>query len=297
MMYEKEGKVKTPVKVADGADVDETKNAFEVGKGRDDAFKVGKGRDDAFEVVEGENQADDADIDDDTGTFEVGEGENQDVENTNDVTGTDTDEGIEVKRMTETALVSAEIGGGFVDASGLNEMKSNKAMSRKDYIQRQKAVEEECQRMKPKGSKALTSTRTRKMKELHVMNGNDAEEIEEVLEEDDEEVLKDAQDGEQDKTSKPTRLIEEMSATACSYEIGLTAAEMAGKDTAKWEKAVDEKHEQRKKQSLWDEKLQKGSKVRRARMNARGYDEQVDGVHYDENYKAAQMLVASEIVM
>jgi hypothetical protein len=58
------------------------------------------------------------------------------------------------------------------------------------------------------------------------------------------------QDGEQDKTSKPTRLIEEMGATACSYEIGLTAAEMARKDTAKMEKAVDEKHEQRQKQSL-----------------------------------------------
>jgi hypothetical protein len=69
---------------------------------------------------------------------------------------------------------------------------------------------------------------------------------------------------------------------------------MAGKVTAKMGKAVDEKHEQRQKQSVWDEELQKGSKVQRARMNARGY-EQVDGVHYDENYKAAPM--ANEIVM
>jgi hypothetical protein len=83
MMYEKEGKVKMPVKVADGADMGESKNAFEVGKGRDDAF----------EVWEGENQADDADVDNDTKTFEVGEGENQDVEHSNDVAETDTDEG------------------------------------------------------------------------------------------------------------------------------------------------------------------------------------------------------------
>jgi hypothetical protein len=95
--------------------------------------------------------------------------------------------------MSETALVSTKIRGGFIDTSGLHEMKSNKAMSRKDYIQRQKAVEEDRQRMKPKGSKVLTSTRTRKMNKLHVMNGNDAEENEEVLEEDDEEVLEDAQ--------------------------------------------------------------------------------------------------------
>jgi hypothetical protein len=60
-----------------------------------------------------------------------------------------------------------------------------------------------------------------------------------------------------------------MGATACSYEIGLTAAEMAGKDTAKMGKAVDDKHEHRQKQSVWDEELQKGSKVQRARMNAR----------------------------
>jgi hypothetical protein len=88
-------------------------------------------------------------------------------------------------------------------------MKSKEAMSRKDTVLRQEAVEEERQRIKPKGSKVLTSTtRTRKMNDLHVMNGNDAEEIEEVLVEDDEEVLRDAQDDEQDKTSKPTRLIE-----------------------------------------------------------------------------------------
>jgi hypothetical protein len=58
--------------------VNENKNAFEVGKGLNDVFKVG----------EGENHADDADVDD-SETFGVGEGENQDVEHTNDVTGTD----------------------------------------------------------------------------------------------------------------------------------------------------------------------------------------------------------------
>jgi hypothetical protein len=68
---------------------------------------------------------------------------------------------------------------------------------------------------------------------------------------------------------------------------GLTAAEMAAQDTTKWD-------EQRQKQILWDEELQTRSKVQRARMNARGY-EQVDGVHYDESDKVAPM--ANENVM
>jgi hypothetical protein len=146
------------------------------------------------------------------------------VAHTNDVTGTDTDEGVEVKRMIETAFVSAEIGGEFVDASELHKMKSREAMSRKDTVLRQEAVEEERQRMKPKGSEVLTST--------------------------------------------GTRLIEEMGATVCSYEIGLTAAAA--------------------------EMAQQGSKVQRARMNARGY-EQVNGMHYDDNYEVAPM--ANEIVL
>jgi hypothetical protein len=105
--------------------------------------------------------------------------------------------------MIETAFVSAEIGGGFVDASGLHEIGGGFVDASGLHEMKSEAVEEERQRMKPKGSKVLTS--------------------------------------------KPTRVIEEMGATACSYEIGLTAAEMAAKDTTKLETAVDDKQEQRQK--------------------------------------------------
>ena len=112
------------VKVADEAGVDENKNAFEVGKGLNDVFEVGEGENQADDADVGESQAEDANVDD-SETFGVGEGENPDIEQRNDATGTDTDEGvIEVKRMIETALVSAEIGGGFVDTSGLHKVKS-----------------------------------------------------------------------------------------------------------------------------------------------------------------------------
>jgi hypothetical protein len=43
MLYVLEGEVKPPVKVADGADVDEPNNAFEVGKGLNDVFEVREG--------------------------------------------------------------------------------------------------------------------------------------------------------------------------------------------------------------------------------------------------------------
>jgi hypothetical protein len=87
---------------------------------------------------------------------------------------------------------------------------------------------------------------------------------------------------------------------------------MAGKDAPKWEIAVEEEHERMMKHKVWEpvpiEELPKDSKVLtstwamkkkangtyRARMNARGY-EQIDGVHYDENSKAAP--VANEIVI
>lgn len=174
-------------------------------------------------------------------------------------------------------------------------------------------------------------------------------------EEEEDEALEEVQGGEDTittrsgrVTSKPTRLIEEMG--ACSYEIGLSAAEqeyydttwkisemalvgagigggfvdtnelhvmkfkeaMAGKDSVQWQKAVDEEHERMQKHRVWEpvpiKELPKGSKVLtstwamkkkangtyRARMNARGY-EQIDGVHYDENSKAAP--VANEIVI
>jgi hypothetical protein len=151
-------------------------------------------------------------------------------------------------------------------------------------------------------------------------------------------------------TFQPTRLIEEMGATASPYEIGLSAAEdkyynamwkmsetafvgagigggfidtselhvmkfkeaMSGKDKVQWQNAVEEEHQRMVKHKVWEpvskDELPEGSKVLtstwamkkkangkyRARMNARGY-EQIDGVHYDENSKAAP--VANEIVI
>ena len=88
---------------------------------------------------------------------------------------------------------------------------------------------------------------------------------------------------------------------------------MAGKDSDKWQKAVDKEHECMQKHHVWEpvpiKEVSKGSKVLtqtwamkkkangtyRVRMNACGYDEQIDGVHYDENLKAAP--VANEIVI
>ena len=87
---------------------------------------------------------------------------------------------------------------------------------------------------------------------------------------------------------------------------------MAGKDSDKWQKAFDKEHEHMQKHHIWVpvpiEEVLKGSKVLtstwaikkkangtyRVRMNACGY-EQIDGVHFEENSKAAP--VANEIVI
>ena len=87
---------------------------------------------------------------------------------------------------------------------------------------------------------------------------------------------------------------------------------MAGKDADKWQKAVDKEHECMMKHEVWMsmpiEEVPENSKILtstwamkkkangtyRARMNAQGY-EQVDGVHYNEDSKAAP--VVNEIVI
>jgi hypothetical protein len=79
---------------------------------------------------------------------------------------------------------------------------------------------------------------------------------------------------------------------------------MATPEKEKWKQAVKEEHERMKEHNVWDPvpktEIPKGGKVLtttwamkrkangkfRARLNARGY-EQVDGIHYDEDTKAA----------
>ena len=87
---------------------------------------------------------------------------------------------------------------------------------------------------------------------------------------------------------------------------------MAGKDTEKWQKAVDEEHECMMQHHVWEpvpiEEVPKGSKILtltwamkkkankmyRVRRNACGY-EQINGVHYNKDLKTAP--VANEIVI
>ena len=87
---------------------------------------------------------------------------------------------------------------------------------------------------------------------------------------------------------------------------------MAGKDSDNWQKAVDKEHKCIKRHHVWESvpirEVPNGLKVltstwpmkkkangtHRVRMNACGY-EQIDGVHYDENSKAAT--VVNEIVI